>query len=61
MSRTGFAGADAIVHDPNDPNPWYVLYLDQSTPLRDSVKEKWLFCCDCFSYRGRTVTQLSAP
>lgn len=42
MSRTGFAGAQAIVHNPDDPNPWYALYLDQSTPLRDSAKEKWL-------------------
>ncbi len=31
-----------MVHDPNDPNPWHALYLDNSTPLRPSVKEKWL-------------------
>ena len=29
-------------HDPSDPNPWHALYLDQSTPIRPSVKEKWL-------------------
>lgn len=29
-------------HDPSDPNPWHALYLDQSTPLRPSVKEMWL-------------------
>lgn len=31
-----------FLHDSNDPNPWYAMYLDQSTPLRPSVKEKWL-------------------
>lgn len=31
-----------MVHDPNDPNPWQALYLDQSTPIRPSVKAKWL-------------------
>ncbi|WP_076998419.1 hypothetical protein [Variovorax sp. KK3] len=29
-------------HDPRDPNPWLALYLDQSTPLPDPVKEAWL-------------------
>ncbi len=29
-------------HDPNDPNPWAALYLDQSTPLPDDVKAAWL-------------------
>lgn len=42
MSRTGFEGFDKTKHDPGDPNPWLALYLDQSTPLRDSAKEKWL-------------------
>lgn len=41
MSRSNFPGAQTP-HDPNDPNPWLALYLDQSTPIRDSVKEKWL-------------------
>ena len=30
------------VHDERDPNPWYALYLDQSTPLPDPVKAAWL-------------------
>ena len=29
-------------HDPSDPNPWVALYLDQSTPLPDHVKEAWV-------------------
>ncbi len=29
-------------HDPRDPSPWLALYLDQSTPLPDSVKAAWL-------------------
>lgn len=29
-------------HDPRDPNPWLALYLDQSTPLPDHVKQAWL-------------------
>ncbi len=28
--------------DPRDPNPWLALYLDQSTPLPDHVKQAWL-------------------
>lgn len=32
----------AETHDPDDPNPWVALYLDQSTPLPDAVKEAWL-------------------
>ena len=29
-------------YDPRDPSPWLALYLDQSTPLPDEVKEAWL-------------------
>ena len=29
-------------YDPRDPNPWLALYLDQSTPLPDHVKQAWL-------------------
>ena len=29
-------------HDNRDPNPWLALYLDQSTPLPDHVKQAWL-------------------
>ncbi|WP_367847523.1 hypothetical protein [Rhodoferax sp. WC2427] len=29
-------------HDPSDPSPWLALYLDQSTPLPDHVKQAWL-------------------
>ncbi|WP_374536245.1 DUF6999 family protein [Chitinimonas taiwanensis] len=29
-------------HDTRDPNPWLALYLDQSTPLPDHVKQAWL-------------------
>lgn len=39
---TNYLGHEATQHDPNDPNPWHALYLDQSTPIRPSVKEKWL-------------------
>ena len=28
--------------DPRDPSPWLALYLDQSTPLPDHVKQAWL-------------------
>lgn len=42
MRRSNFPGIDSMVHDPADPNPWHALYLDNSTPLRPSVKEKWL-------------------
>ena len=31
-----------MIHNPKDPNPWHALYLDQSTPIRPLVKEKWL-------------------
>ena len=41
MSKN-YLGHEHIQHDPEDPNPWYALYLDQSTPLRPSVKERWL-------------------
>lgn len=33
---------EKMANDPNDPNPWHALYLDQSTPIRPSVKAKWL-------------------
>ncbi len=33
---------DKYKYDSEDPNPWYALYLDQSTPLRPSVKKLWL-------------------
>lgn len=33
---------EKMSNDPNDPNPWHALYLDQSTPIRPSVKAKWL-------------------
>ncbi len=29
-------------HDPNDPNPWLALYMDERTPLPDHVKRAWL-------------------
>ncbi|MDW5415897.1 hypothetical protein R6242_04830 [Iodobacter sp. CM08] len=29
-------------HDPRDPSPWLAMYLDQSTPLPDHVKQAWL-------------------
>ncbi len=37
-----YLGHEATQHDPNDPNPWHALYLDQNTPIRPSVKDKWL-------------------
>ncbi len=33
---------ETMKHDPEDPNPWYALYLDHSTPIRPSVKQMWL-------------------
>lgn len=33
---------DKMVNNPDDPNPWHALYLDQSTPIRPSTKAKWL-------------------
>ena len=32
----------AQAHDPRDPSPWLALYLDQSTPLPDTIKQAWL-------------------
>ena len=29
-------------YDPRDPSPWLALYLDQSTPLDEEVKQAWL-------------------
>lgn len=29
-------------HDPDDPNPWYTLYVDSVTPLSAEVKQAWL-------------------
>lgn len=42
MSRSNFPGIENMIHDPTDPNPWHALYLDNTTPLRPGVKEKWL-------------------
>lgn len=42
MSRSNFPGIENMVHDPEDPNPWHALYLDDSTPIKPIVKEKWL-------------------
>ena len=33
---------DSRSHDPDDPDPWMALYLDQSTPLADETKRLWL-------------------
>jgi hypothetical protein len=33
---------ETMKHDPEDPNPWQALYLDQSTPIRPSTKQLWL-------------------
>lgn len=49
MSRSNFPGIENFVHDPTDPNPWHALYLDNSTPLRPNVKEKWLRDSSSFS------------
>jgi hypothetical protein len=29
-------------HNPADPSPWLALYLDQSSPLSDAIKQAWL-------------------
>ena len=29
-------------HNPDDPNPWYTLYVDTVTPLSPEVKQAWL-------------------
>ncbi len=29
-------------HNPADPSPWLALYLDQSSPLSDEIKQAWL-------------------
>ena len=33
---------ESLQHDPNDPDPWLALYLDQSIPFDDRVKQAWL-------------------
>ncbi|MFT5172067.1 MAG: hypothetical protein ACI8W7_000231 [Gammaproteobacteria bacterium] len=29
-------------HDDNDPSPWVAIYLDNSVPIDDTVKQAWL-------------------
>jgi len=29
-------------HNPDDPNPWYTLYVESVTPLSSEVKQAWL-------------------
>jgi len=31
-----------LTHDPANPSPWLALYLDESVPMPDAVKEAWL-------------------
>ncbi len=38
-----------ITHDPTNPNPWLALYLDQSVPFEDRVKNAWLRDCSSWS------------
>lgn len=38
----GLDSFDSRSHDPDDPDPWMALYLDQSTPLGDETKRLWL-------------------
>jgi hypothetical protein len=33
---------ESMQHDPRDPNPWLAVYLDQSTPIDEKVKQAWL-------------------
>lgn len=40
--NTALSDFEKMVHDPDDPNPWHALFLDQSTPIRPSAKAKWL-------------------
>ncbi|OFZ30475.1 MAG: hypothetical protein A2622_08720 [Bdellovibrionales bacterium RIFCSPHIGHO2_01_FULL_40_29] len=54
-----YKGSEFIQHDPTDPNPWYALYLDQSTPIRPSVKEKWLK--DCSSHSRQYLLPFARP
>lgn len=39
---SNFTDGFSQLHDPADPNPWLALFLDQSVPFEDDVKNAWL-------------------
>ncbi len=36
-------------HNPDDPNPWQTLWLDNSVPIHAGVKQAWLYDSDTWS------------
>jgi hypothetical protein len=42
---------DPAAHDPNDPDPWLALYLDDSLPFDDQAKQALLSGNDSYSRR----------
>lgn len=50
---------DPAKHDPQDPNPWMAVYLDQSLPIADEVKRAWL--TDCASPSRQWVLPFARP
>lgn len=46
-------------HDPADPNPWLALYLDDSVPIAEAVKDAWLV--DASSRSRQFVLPLVRP
>jgi hypothetical protein len=43
-----YAALDAP-HNPDDPNPWQTLWLDNSVPIHTGVKQAWLYDSDTWS------------
>jgi hypothetical protein len=36
-------------HNPENPNPWQALWLDQSVPIHEGVKQAWLYDSNTWS------------
>jgi Family of unknown function (DUF6999) len=45
MKKTNLPRTCSLIeepHNPNDPDPWQTLWLDQSVPIHQGVKQAWL-------------------
>lgn len=38
-----------VPHNPDDPDPWQTLWLDNSTPMHQGVKKAWLYDSNTWS------------
>lgn len=50
---------EEAIHNPDDPSPWLALDLDQTTPIRPTVKAKWLN--DCSSKSRQFILPFARP